>query len=259
MASKRKIKKQRKTLVMQTIKKIKKYQIPFDYKYGGGYFIFSFDGDEFNLHITFRELPMMKFGIWKVNCYGDKSNYYFAECLPYIDKFKPSRCEFEWDSLESMMEWVSRCTKEPKFYISELERVYDESFIQILRDHADDLYRDSHNGFDQDEYQENLKKFNELVKAIDTKKMDFFWRKSDGFKNLYDVFYYPDDSISDEEIKEFEDKLWECKCFSFQWRPLPPHFFKHKNQYRWKIHPGNKCLYFNQKKHYKEFNHPDKS
>ena len=95
-------------LVMKTIKRIKKYQIPFDYKYGGGYFIFSFSDDKFNLHVTFRELPMMKFGIWKVNCYGDKPNYYFAECLPYIDKFKPSRCEFEWDSLESKMEWVSR-------------------------------------------------------------------------------------------------------------------------------------------------------
>ena len=120
MSSKRRVKKQRKMLVMQIIKKIKKYQIPFDYKYGGGYFVFSFDGNGFNLHITFRELPMMKFGIWKVNSYGDKPNYYFAECFPYIDKFKPSCCEFGWDSLESMMEWVSRCIKEPKFYISEL-------------------------------------------------------------------------------------------------------------------------------------------
>ena len=64
--------------------------------------------------------------------YGDKNWYFFAECFPYIDKFKPSRCEFEWNSLESMMEWVSRCIKESKFYISELEGVYDESFIEIL-------------------------------------------------------------------------------------------------------------------------------
>lgn len=259
MSSKRKIAKQRKMLVMKTIKEIKKYKIPFDYKYGGGYFVFSFDGDEFNLHVTFRELPMMKFGIWKVNCNGDKPNYYFAECLPYIDKFKPSRCEFEWDSLESMMEWVSRSIKEPKFYISELERIYDKSFIQILKDHADELYRDSHHGFDQDEYQDNIKNFNELVKSIDTKKMDFFWRESDGFKQLYDVWYYPDDSISDEEIKEFEDRLWKCRCFSFQWRSLPRHFFKYNFLYHWKIHSGNKCLYFNRQKHYKTFNRPDKS
>lgn len=259
MTSKRKVAKLRKMEVMKVIKKIKQYRLPFDYKYGGGYFVFSFDADEFNLHVTFRQLPMIRFGIWKTKSYGDKNWYFFAECFPYIDKFKPSYCEFEWDSLESMMEWVSRCIKESKFYISELERVYDESFIQILKDYADDLYRESHNGFDQEEYQNNIKKFNELVKSIDTKKIDFFWRKSDGFYNLYDVYYYPDDSISNEEIKKFEDRLWECRCFSFQWRVLPPYFFKHKNQYRWKIHPGNKCLYFNQKKHLKYFNHPDKS
>jgi hypothetical protein len=258
MASKREIKKQRKMLVMQTIKKIKKYQIPFDYKYGGVYFIFSFDGDEFNLHVTFRELPMMKFGIWKVNCYGDKPNYYFAECLPYIDKFKPSCCEFGWDSLESMMEWVSRCIKEPKFYISELERVYDESFIQILKDYADDLYRDSHHGFDQEEYEASLKAFNKLIAETNSRDYDIFWRKSDGFRNLYDVWFYVAEWVTDEQLEEFERKLRDCNCFLFEWRPLPPHFFKHKNQYHWKIHPGNKCLYFNQKKYYKEFNYPDK-
>ena len=258
MPSKRKIAKQRKLLVMKTIKEIKKYKIPFDYKYGGGYFVFSFDGDEFNLHVTFRELPMMKFGIWKVNGYGDKPNYYFAECLPYIDKFKPSRCEFGWDSLESMMEWVSKCIKEPKFYISELERTYDESFIQILKDHADDLYRDSHHGFDQDEYETHLKAFNKLISETNSRDYDIFWRKSDGYKSLYDVWYYVASWVTDEQLEEFERKLRDCKCFLFEWRPLPLHFFKHKNQYRWKIHPGNKCLYFNQKKHYKEFNHPDK-
>lgn len=259
MASKRKVKKQRKMVVKQTIKEIEKYNFPINYYYGGGYFIFSFSKSEFNLHLTFKDIPMMKFGIWKTSCYGDKNWYYFAECIPYIDKFKPSRSSFGFNSLESMMEWVSRCIKEPKFYISELERVYEESFIQILKDYADDLYRDSHNGFDPEEYQDNIKKFNELVESIDIEKMDFFWRKSDGFKNSYDVFYYPEDSVSDEEIKDFERRLRECKCFSFQWRPLPPHFFKKPWLYKYKIHPGNKCLYFNQKKHYKEFNRPDKS
>lgn len=266
MTSKRKVAKLRKMEVLKVIKKIKQYKLPFDYQYGGGYFVFSFDVDEFNLHITFRQLPMMKFGIWKTKSYGDKNWYFFAECFPYIDKFKPSYSNFSWDNLESMMEWVIKCIKEPKFYISELESKYckeseyhPHNFQDILKDHADDLYRESHNGFDQDEYQDNIKRFNELVKLIDTKKMDFFWRKSDGFYNLYDVYYYLDKSVSDEEIKEFEDRLWKCRCSSFQWRPLPLHFFKHKNQYRWKIHPGNKCLYFNQKKHYKEFNHPDKS
>ena len=266
MPSKRKVAKQRKLLVMKTIKEIKKYKIPFDYKYGGGYFVFTFDSDEFNLHITFRELPMMKFGIWKVHGYGDRKWYYFAECLPYIDKFKPSCSTFKWDNLESMMEWVSECIKTPRFYISELESKYckeseyhPHNFLDILRDHADDLYRDSHHGFDQDEYETHLKAFNKLISETNSRDYDIFWRKSDGYKNLYDVWYYVAEWVTDEQLEEFERKLRDCKCFLLEWRPLPLHFFKHKNQYRWKIHSGNKCLYFNQKKHYKTFNRPDKS
>lgn len=259
MTSKRKVAKLRKMEVMKVIKKIKQYRFPFDYKYGGGYFIFSFDADEFNLHVTFRQLPMMKFGIWKTKSYGDENWHFFAECLPYIDKFKPSRSSFGWDNLEYMMEWVSRCIKEPKFYISELEKVYDESFMQILKDHADDLYRDFHNGFDQDEYETHLKAFNKLIAETNPKDYDIFWRRSDGFRTLYDVWFYPEKGIEDIQFNDFIRKLNDCKCFSFDWRPLPPHFFKHKNQYRWKIYPGYEYLYFNQKKHLKYFNHPDKS
>ena len=114
MASKRKVKKQRKMVVKQTIKEIEKYNFPIDYYYGGGYYIFSFGKSEFNLHLTFKDIPMMKFGIWKTSCYGDKNWYYFAECIPYIDKFKPSRSSFEFNSLESMMEWVSNAIKDCK-------------------------------------------------------------------------------------------------------------------------------------------------
>lgn len=244
-------------LVKKTLKQIDKYRVKYDYKYGSGYFIFTFGADEFNLHITFKQLPMMKFGIWKVNDFGS-TNYYFAACSPYIDKFKPSCSTFDWDSLESMMEWVAKCINDSKFYISELERVYDESFMTILKDYADDLYRDSHNGFDPDEYSTNLQAFNKLVSTLDVEKFDMLWRRSDGFKNLYDVFYYPEESVTDEEIDELENKLWNCRCFSFQWRTLPPHFFKKRWLYRYKIHPGNHSLYFNQKKHLKYFNHPDK-
>lgn len=266
MTSKRKVAKLRKMEVTKVIKKIKQYRLPFDYKYGGGYFVFSFNANEFNLHITFRQLPMMKFGIWKTKSYGDKNWYFFAECFPYIDKFKPSYSTFSWDNLESMMEWVSRCIKEPKFYISELERVYcsdcsykPSNFSEILKDHAEELYADNHNGFNQEEYNNHLRAFNQIISGLDTQKYDIFWRKGDGFYHLYDVYYYPDESVIDEEINELENKLRDCKCFSLQWRLLPPHFFKHRNQYRWKIHPGNRNLYFSQKKHYKEFNHPDKS
>ena len=266
MTSKRKIAKLRKMEVSKVIKKIKQYRLPFDYKYGGGYFIFSFDANEFNLHITFRQLPMMKFGIWKTKSYGDKNWYFFAECFPYINKFKPSYCKLKWDSLESMMEWVSKCIKEPRFYISELESKYcgeseyfPHNFQDILKDYADNKYEDSHNGFSPEEYETHLKAFNQIISKLDTKDYDIFWRKADGFKNLYCVHYYASEWITEEQMEELENQLRNCKCFSFGGNCLPPYFFKHKNQYRWKIHPGNRNLYFNQKKHFKYFNHSDKS
>ena len=179
MTSKRKVTKLRKMEVIKVIKKIKQYRLPFDYKYGGGYFVFSFNADEFNLHMTFRQLPMMKFGIWKTKSYGDKNWYFFAECFPYIDKFKPSRCEFGWDSLESMMEWISKCLKEPKFYISELESRYCEeseyfphNFQDILKDYADDKYEDSHNGFSPEEYEVLGADRRELIKEIQMRVLE---------------------------------------------------------------------------------------
>ena len=48
------------------VKQIDRYKIPYDYYYGNGYFVFTFDSNEFNMHITFKQLPLMKFGIWKL-------------------------------------------------------------------------------------------------------------------------------------------------------------------------------------------------
>lgn len=262
MASKRKVKKHRKMVVKQTIDAIKKYRFPIDrWYYGGGYFIFSFGKSEFNLHVVFRDIPMMKFGIWKTKHYGDKDWYYFAECIPYIDKFKPSRSSFEFESLESMMEWVGKSIKDPSFYVSELENMYCDPdseyrphcFQNIENDYKRSLYEDSHNWFSPEEYETYLKAFNEVIKSIDTEKFDVIWRNTYGYKDLYDVWYYPDDSVTDEECEELFQKFRKAKCFIFEWRPLPSHFFKHKYAYHWKIHPENERLYFNKKKHYKYF------
>lgn len=261
MTSRRKVAKLRKMEVKKVLKQIDKYQIPYNYNYGGGYFIFSFGASEFNLHITFKQIPLMKFGIWKTRVGYE----YFAECIPYIDKFKPTRAEFVWDSLEDMMSWVKNAVSNPRFYISELERTYcsdspyfPSDFKDILEDHAKDLYRDAHNGFEPDEYEKHLKAFNKIISELDTKDYDIFWKKSDGFYSLYDVWFYVGKNVSNEQLNEFEHKLRDCRCFLFEWRPLPNYFFKHKNEYCWKIHPGNECLYFSQKKHLKTFNHPDK-
>jgi len=260
MASKRKVEKHRKMLVKQTIKEIKKYRFPFDYRYGGGYFIFSFSKSEFNLHVTFRQIPMMKFGIWKVQSYGDQKWYYFAECFPYIDKFKPSRSSFSFESLESMMNWVSQAINNHDFYVSELENMYcvansdyhPNNFQDIEKDHKADLYRHSHNWFDPEEYEANLKAFNKIIAEADTKNYDIIWTNAYSYKDLYDVWIYCEDTLTDDEIFEFESKLRKCRCFTHQ-RPLPSDFFKHRNNYCWKIKPGNEQLYFNKKKHYKYF------
>lgn len=41
-----------------------------------------------------------------------------------------------------------------------------------------DLYKYNH--MERDEYYFSLKKFNEIVKSLDTSKWDFFWKRSDG-------------------------------------------------------------------------------
>jgi hypothetical protein len=159
------------------------------------------------------------------------------------------------------MEWVSNAIKDRNFYISELENMYCDlnsqyhphNFQDIENDYKRSLYENSHNWFSPEEYETYVKAFNEWIRSIDIEKFDVIWRKSDGYKDLYDVWYYPDDSVSDEECEEIWRQLRSMKCFTFQWKPLPPHFFKHKYLYRWKINPKCEHLYFNQKKHIKYF------
>ena len=88
------------------IKQIKSYGYKFDYKVYATYFIFNFADHDYNLHITFKQIPNMLFGIWK----SGKKFEFFAEDIAHIDKFKPTRCEFVWDSLEDMMVFVGKCS-----------------------------------------------------------------------------------------------------------------------------------------------------
>lgn len=82
MKSLRKTKKIRRKSVNQMLDKIKKYNIPFNYKYGSGYFIFSFGANEYNLHIKFPSLYGFRFGIWKLN----NKVKFFGEHDTFIDK-----------------------------------------------------------------------------------------------------------------------------------------------------------------------------
>ena len=171
--------------VRKVLKQIDKYTKQYRSAYGDGHYLFPFGVKNFNLHIVFDKLPLMKFAIWKTT----EKWYYFAECIPYIDKFKPWRCAFEWQSFEEMMELVESWLNDHDKYVSDLEKTYCSdsqyyplNYQEIVKDHEDDLYRHSHNWFDPDEYETYLKQFNEIVKSLDVEKWDIFWRKSYGYK-----------------------------------------------------------------------------
>lgn len=71
----RKVKKSHKMAARPLIKQIKSYGYKFDYDVYATYFIWNFDSNGCNLHISFKEIPYMKFGIWKQN----NTIQYFAE------------------------------------------------------------------------------------------------------------------------------------------------------------------------------------
>ena len=246
MVSIRKVKKTRWMSVKPMIKEIKSYGHKFSYKYGGGYFIFSFSPDEYNLHITFDKLPNMKFGIWKTTKYGDKKMYFFAENTSFIDKFKPSYSSFGWDTLDEMMTFVHDSITHYDYYKTQMLYAYNsyKTWEEFEEYEKNDKFRRSHNYFsDRNEYYECLNKFNTIIKNIDINKFDIFWRLSDGYHDLYDVWYYCDPSVTDEEEDNLLESIIRCRCFVFGSRRLPKSFWSKKNKYQMKIHPENKKLY----------------
>ena len=246
MASIRKVKKTRWMSVKPMIKEIKSYGHKFSYRYGGGYFIFSFSPDEYNLHITFDKLPNMKFGIWKTSKYGDKKMYFFAENTSFIDKFKPSYSSFGWDTLDEMMTFVHDSITHYDYYKTQMLYVYNsyKTWEEFEEYEKNDKFRRSHNYFsDRNDYYECLNKFNTIIKNIDINKFDIFWRLSDGYHDLYDVWYYCDPSVTDEEEDNLLESIIRCRGFVFGSRRLPKSFWSKNNKYQMKIHPENKKLY----------------
>lgn len=252
MASIRKVKKIRAKAVKKITDKIDTYKIPFTYTFGGGYFIFSFDADEFNMHVKFPSVPNMLFGIWKFGTEDGKPRYqFFAEHVAYIDKFKPTAVEFVWKSLEEMMDFVMKYSNNELELKKHICEVYEEDSIEELdRYTAEDYYRSRHNGFTQEEYETSLKNFNNLLNTIDVNRIDIIYRKADSFKDLYDVYYYPEAGVSDEELDELDNKLRkDCNCIVFGMRRLPPHYWKHQDKYILRVADYMKIVYTNKKYH----------
>jgi hypothetical protein len=97
---------------------------------------------------------------------------------------------------------------------------------------------------ERDEYYSSLKKFNEIIESLDTTKWNFFWRRSDCAWTLYDLYYYVDASVTDEEHDAMMKALKDCNC-SIMPYGLYPHYWQHRKSYMMKVAPQNLRLYTN--------------
>lgn len=251
MASYRKHKKATWMNVRKMIKDIKSYRHKFEYKYGYGYFIFSFDSGEYNLHITFDKLPDIKFGIWKTNA----KYHFFAEHICWIDKFKPSRVNFNWESLDEMMSFVDNCIKSEDYYYTQMLESYDtaETKEEFIKRVNEDKFYVTHNHFSPEEYHHAMTKFYDIIRNLDVEKYDIIWTESSAFRTTYDVYFYAENTLTDDEINDFENQLEDCYCNVWGTSILSPSYWNHRSKYRMKVHPENKELYTNRVKHNRYF------
>lgn len=254
MASWKKVKKIRRTKADKLLKKIKSYGLKFTYKLWGGEYCFGIKSEDYNLTITFDDLPDIRFGIWINTSYGDETNYFFGEHIVYIDKFRPSRVNLHWESLDEMMHTVSYWVKCKDLYKKDMIAAYEiEDWDEFCQDAIDRHYSDSHQDMDRDEFIRNHNKFNQIIASVDVNKIDVIWKRSTTFHNLYDVYSYYSLDVSDEEIDAFEESLEDCRCLVWGTKPLPPYYWRHRKKYRYKIHKDNKKVYTNRKLHEKWF------
>lgn len=247
MASLRKVNKIRWMSVKKMLKEIDKRGMRFTYKYGSGYYIFSFDPDEYNLHVFFNDLPDIRFGIWKTKYYGNDEYYFFAEHDAYIDKFKPSAVAFTFTDLDNMIAWAKDITSSPQRYKEVIEDEYfrpDDKFKTFEEEVKWLKEWHKYNHMERDEYLTSLNKFNGIIASLDTNKWDFFWKRSDCARTLYDLYYYVDSSVTDEEHDAMEKALTECNV-SIMPYGLHPHYWRNRKAYQVKYHPRNKKLYTN--------------
>jgi hypothetical protein len=257
MASLRKVNKTRWMSVKKMLKEIDKRGMRFSYKYGSGYFVFSFDADEYNLHIFFNDLPDIRFGIWKTKCYGNDEYYFFAEHDAYVDKFKPSAVAFTFADLDNMIAWAKDIASSSQRYKEVIETEYfkpDDKFKTFEEEVKWLKEWHKYNHMERDEYLTSLNKFNGIIASLDTNKWDFFWKRSDCTRTLYDLYYYVDSSVTDEEHDAMEKALTECNV-SIMPYGLHPHYWRNRKAYQVKYHPRNKKLYTNYtywKKYYRK-------
>lgn len=256
MASYRKVKRIRRVLADRLLKQIKSYGYKFKYTLWGGERTFGIKSEDYGLIITFQDLPDLKFGIWKNTDYTflDQRDYFFAEHIVYYDKFRPSSVAFNWKSVTDMMNFVMNCIHTPGYYMERMISAYEiEDWNEFCLETEDQHYRDSHHNMGREDFINNINKFNQIINSVDVNKIDVIWYKPSSYQTLYDVHAYYGLDVSDEEIDAFEKSLEDCDCYVWGSSPLPPHYWKHRKQYKLKIHPENKEVYTNRKLHEKWF------
>jgi hypothetical protein len=101
-----------------------------------------------------------------------------------------------------------------------------------------------YNYMERDEYYSSLKKFNDIIESLDTTKWDFFWTRSDCMRTLYDLNYYVDASVTDEEHDAMMKALEDCNCSVMPYG-LHPHYWRHRKSYMMKVAPQNMKIYTN--------------
>lgn len=250
MASWKKVKKIRRTKADKLLKKIKSYGLKFTYELWGGDYCFGIKTEDYNLTITFDNLPDIRFGIWINTSYGNKTNYFFGEHIVYIDKFRPSRVNLHWESLDEMMHTVSYWIKCKDLYKKDMIAAYEiEDWGEFCQDTVDCYFLNAHSHLNKEEFTKSLNKFNSIVDSIDTEKVDIIWRKSSLFKRLYDVYLFLTSDMTDEEVDKLEEELNDCNCSVWIGCILPPHYWKCRSKYQMKVHPSIVDIYTNERLH----------
>ena len=144
------------------------------------------------------------------------------------------------------MTFVHDSINDKEYYKGQLLYAYNHSNLSVEEwDKRTNELLKRDNGFTFEEKKESLRKFNEFINSIDTNKIDIFWTKSNLYGKLYDVFYYVEENMSDDELNELERKIDECNCFPVAGLSL--HYWKHRKSYQMKVHPENIKLYTNYK------------
>ena len=101
-------------------------------------------------------MPDIRFGIWINTSYDDETNYFFGEHIVYIDKFRPSRVNLHWESLDEMMHTVSYWVKCKDLYKKDMIAAYEiKDWDEFCQEAIDQHYRDSHQDMDRDEFIRN--------------------------------------------------------------------------------------------------------